>query len=59
MTYYAIIDTFLKRIDLYATIPEASTEYLIRKAIDRSMSFAIGEHCKLVKVNAPQKVTEN
>lgn len=59
MKYYAIIDTFLKRIDLYATIPEASTEYLIRKAVDRSMSFAIGEHCKLVKVNALQKVTEN
>lgn len=50
MKYYAIIDTFLKRVDLYATQAEAAAEITLRKAVDNSLSFMIGDHYRVATV---------
>lgn len=51
--YYAIIDTFLKRVDLYVTKEETAAEITLRKAVDSSLSFIIGDHYRVATVKAP------
>lgn len=53
MKYYAIIDTFLKRVDLYATQAEAAAEIALRKAADSTLSFIVGDHYRVATVKAP------
>lgn len=57
MKYYAIIDTFLKRVDLYATKEETAAEITLRKAVDSSLSFIVGDHYGIATVKVPYKYT--
>lgn len=55
MKYYAIIDTFLRRVDLYATKAEAAAEITLRKAVDSSLSFIVGDHYRIATIKAPYR----